>query len=157
MIFTKKNTKNIWISIVVVVLVGTFFYMFQKRAHPPYEKRFMIINNDLYELSVADSDKKRIRGLSGTKNLLPNTGMVFIFDREDMQGIWMKEMNYSLDIVWLDSLCQITGLKNAGPDSYPEVFLPIMPSKYVIELPAGSVIDDLKLGDTLDCVNLAKE
>lgn len=156
MIFTKKNTKNIWLLFFVILLIGIFFYFFQKKAHSPYDKRFMIINNDLYELSVADTDKKRIKGLSGTKSLLQNTGMVFIFDREDMQGIWMKDMNYSIDIVWLDSLCRVTGLKNAGPDSYPEVFLPIMPSKYVLEVPSGSVIDGINIGDTLDCSNLIK-
>lgn len=119
-----------------------------------YRKKFIEINNKIYELSVAEGHNKMVKGLSGTKSLLPNTGMLFVFDVEDMWGFWMKEMIFSIDIVWLNSSCVVVGMKNAKPDSYPEVFYPKGLSKYVLEFSSGEVIPFIKEGDKFDCSRL---
>ena len=50
----------------------------------------------------------------------------------------MKEMNFPLDIIWLDSEQKIIDIRsNLQPDSYPKTFSPNQPAQYVLEVPAG--------------------
>ena len=86
----------------------------------------------------ADSEMTRARGLSGLDALPQGRGMLFIFDTLDFWGIWMKEMRFPIDIVWLDSNFSVVHVeKNADPATYPSIFFPKKKAKYVIELPKG--------------------
>lgn len=89
-------------------------------------------------------------GLSGRAGLWPNQGMLFVFSTADYRGIWMKDMRFPIDIIWLDEQKKIVDIKaNATPDSYPTVFAPAAPAKYVIEVNAGfAAANKLKVGDS---------
>ena len=52
-------------------------------------------------LSVAATDAKRARGLSGRESMRENEGMLFTFAKRDFQDL-MKEMRFPLDILWLN-------------------------------------------------------
>jgi uncharacterized membrane protein (UPF0127 family) len=81
--------------------------------------------------------------------------MIFVFDGQDKHGIWMKDMNFDIDILWLDVNGKLVGLKdNASPQSYPEVFYPERPAQYVIE-GSSSLIEDTEI-NIGDMVNLPK-
>ncbi len=90
------------------------------------------------------------RGLSGRSRLAPNAGMLFIFPHPDRWGIWMKEMNFAIDIIWLDQNWQVIYIApNISPATYPEVYTPPIPASYVLELPAGwAGSHDLRVGDS---------
>ena len=77
-------------------------------------------------------------GLSYRKFLPSDQGMLFIFPESGSYGFWMKDMNFSLDMVWLDQDKKVVGIvTNATPESYPDVFMPPSLIKYVLELNAG--------------------
>ncbi len=96
------------------------------------------IENNTWNIEVAESLKDRIKGLSGRNNLKKDSGMLFIFSGSDFHSIWMKEMNFPIDIVWIDKNFKVVGLKNvAKPESYPEIFKPQSPARYVLEISAG--------------------
>jgi uncharacterized membrane protein (UPF0127 family) len=63
------------------------------------------------------------------------------FDSDDQWGIWMKDMKIPLDIVWLDKDKKVTYIvENASPElSTTKTFIPETPTRYVVELPAGTV------------------
>jgi uncharacterized membrane protein (UPF0127 family) len=89
-------------------------------------------------VSIADTDEEREEGLSNTDFLDKNTGKFFIFDTADQYGFWMKDMNYSLDLVWIDEDMTIVQVsQNISPDTYPNVFYPSQKVKYVLEINAG--------------------
>ena len=46
--------------------------------------------------------KEKERGLSGRKELKPETGMLFLNDHKEVYPYWMKEMRFPLDFVWID-------------------------------------------------------
>ncbi len=100
---------------------------------------------------LADTPEKRTQGLSGKAFLPSNTSMLFKFDKPDIHGIWMKDMNFPIDIIWLDKNKTIVNLiSDADPSSYPHVFYPPKESLYVIETRAGLIKDKgLKLGDEI--------
>lgn len=90
------------------------------------------------EASVADSWPERIQGLSDTPYLPEEVVKFFVFDAPAYHSIWMKDMQYAIDIVWVDAAGQIVHIaKNVSPDTYPETFSPATPALYVIEAAAG--------------------
>lgn len=96
-----------------------------------------------YAVRVVSSGAERTKGLSGTTSLPKDQGMLFVFDADGRWGIWMKDMNYPIDILWLDrSKTVIDMVENASPASYPSTtFKPKVPARYVLELAAGSIAD----------------
>lgn len=90
------------------------------------------------EASVADSWPERIQGLSDTPYLPEEVVKLFVFDAPAYHSIWMKDMQYAIDIIWVDETGHIVHLaKNVSPDTYPETFSPAVPALYVIETAAG--------------------
>jgi hypothetical protein len=89
-------------------------------------------------VETAATEVARERGLSGRDSLAPNTGVLFVFDTDGEWGIWMKDMKFSIDILWLaEDGTVVTIAPNTSPDSYPQSFRPTAPAHYVLELPAG--------------------
>ncbi len=100
----------------------------------------MQIGSTTVKASVADSWPDRIRGLSGTILLPEDVVKLFVFDSSGLHSIWMKDMNYSIDIIWLDENGKIVHIvEEASPESYPAMFVPKASAKYVIETVAGFV------------------
>jgi len=87
------------------------------------------------------TDAQLQKGLSGTKNLPADQAMVFDFPSDGQWGMWMKDMNYPIDMVWLNAKREVVyTVKNAQPSSYPKtIFKPTVAARYVIELPSGTI------------------
>ncbi len=100
---------------------------------------------------VADTPEEHKQGLSGRTGLGPDEGMLFVFQKDDLYGIWMKDMNFSIDIVWLSLTGKVITIEpNVSPRTYPRSFTPRAPARYVLELPAGyTQRHNVKVGDTI--------
>jgi uncharacterized membrane protein (UPF0127 family) len=106
------------------------------------------------ELAVTEAERQK--GLMFREGLLPDQGMLFVFGEEDIYYIWMKNMKFSIDILWLDEEKRIVHMeKNVPPckkDPCPSYSSKI-PAMYVLELRAGSVDENkLKPYDRLDFI-----
>jgi hypothetical protein len=111
----------------------------------------MSIGNVVVNASVAKTWSERITGLSNTPYLPEEVAKLFVFDSSALHSIWMKDMNYAIDIIWVDEESKIVYTKNdATPESYPESFVSDKPARYVIETVAGFVSkNNIKVGDTV--------
>jgi len=116
-----------------------------------YEIKNVQIDGQNIKMDVSDTDCKRELGLSGRKNIPDGTGMLFVFDEESSYGFWMKEMNFPIDIIWVDNDFAVTGIeKSLSPETYPEIFGEKYPAKYVLELPSGfSNENNIKVGNKI--------
>lgn len=95
------------------------------------------IGLEYYELEWVSTAEKLQLGLSGRDGLEDNSGMIFVFPDERDQCIWMKDMNFALDIIWLNPEKNIIAIEqNVSPETYPNQYCH-GPAKYVIELNAG--------------------
>ena len=103
------------------------------------------------ETLLADTEETRQRGLSGRKSLGEDEVMLFVFDTPALYGIWMKDMNFSIDIFWLDQSGKIISLlERVEPATFPKIFTPSVPAKYVLEASAGfAQKNNLKIGGEL--------
>jgi uncharacterized membrane protein (UPF0127 family) len=140
-----------FVMLLAVVLVGIGFY-FASGGSVTVSRKSVEILNETFKLEVADSDIERTQGLSGRDSIAQNTGMLFDFEKVGDWQIWMKDMHFSIDILWLDEAGKVVFIKNdASPSSYPEVFSAPSPTRYVIELLAGTVEKTgLKIGDVIN-------
>ncbi|MDQ3014353.1 MAG: DUF192 domain-containing protein [bacterium] len=96
------------------------------------------VGSTVLNLEIADTVDERTLGLSNRKSLPQDTGLLFVFEESGDWGFWMKDMNFAIDMIWLDENFNVVGLKkNATPGSYPQVFKSGMSAKYVLETNVG--------------------
>ena len=95
----------------------------------------------LFTVECVVSPPKLAQGLSGRKSLPKGTGMMFIFENLERHTMWMPDMNFPLDIVWLDetlSVVNITyGLQPCADINNCPQSSSVYMSKYAIEMNAG--------------------
>jgi uncharacterized membrane protein (UPF0127 family) len=102
-------------------------------------KHAMQLGDHTIAVEIAATDPQRARGLSGRANLAADSGLLFVFPGNDTYGIWMKEMNFAIDIVWISQDLKVIHIaEDVSPATYPEVFMPQRPARYVLEMKAGS-------------------
>lgn len=102
------------------------------------------------DLEIAESDYETQTGLMYRKRMLSNRGMLFIFPNEQRRSFYMKNTEFGLDIIYLNSKNEVVSIqKNAQP--LDQTSLPSeAPATYVLEVNAG--LSDqwgLEAGDVL--------
>ena len=110
------------------------------------------INNSRYYLNIASSNEQLARGLSGVENMPKNEGLLFVLPEPSKACFWMKQMNFNLDIIWLNEQKKVVYLeKNLSPKSYPKTYCSNQNSKYVIEMNSGFIgSKNIYLGEKLN-------
>ena len=117
--------------IFVVLIFGTQAYC---APTPQACFGFACVNVD-----VVNTPKDMERGLSGRKELGNDQGMLFIFESAGDYSFWMKDMNFNLDIIWLNEKLQVVDIKEkfapCTPQSCP-IYTPQAAARYVLEVNA---------------------
>lgn len=128
---------QILLLIIVIPILG--FYAYAKNEGITISEIFtpgshmVHIGGIPLSVVIADTEESRIQGLSGRKEI-GATGMLFVFDEVDYHGIWMKDMFFPIDLIWIDENLTVIGIeKGVRPDTYPRTFRPPLPAKYLIE------------------------
>jgi len=166
-LFTKNNKMAISFikkRIIILVIFIIFFiagFIYQSRLI--YEPMLILensagiaevkINEDIFTVFIADDAKEKRRGLIGHKSLSKNSGMLFIFDSPSIPHFWMKDMQFSIDIIWIYQNQIIGWSENALPQPSvlsDELVIYYPPSlvNMVLEVAAGTVREsDMRIGD----------
>ena len=105
------------------------------------------IDDVVLEVQIADTDPRRTRGLMFQKQLPLDKGMLFVFDDANNRSIWMLNMQFPLDIIWIDDNDKVVFIeKNVPPckTTLETVTCPTynggsLDAKYVLEVTAGFV------------------
>ena len=98
-------------------------------------------------VEVADTVEKRSLRLGKRSGLENGWGMLFVFEKRKQHGFWMKDMEFPLDIIWLDNHRIAYILRNVQPAKsgvIPLVMTPPVAGNFVLEIDAGRA-DELKL------------
>lgn len=143
------------ISIFVISFFAVGFFVFsnfeadnEEEIHTPqneqqtptYATTTVTIGDTTIVADIADTPQKRHLGLSGRESLESGRGMLFIFPHSDTYSFWMKDMHFSIDIIWINEKKEVVHVKrNATPNSYPESFQPLKPARYVLETNTGAI------------------
>lgn len=115
------------------------------------EKIQLSIKDTYLSVEVSDSLSEQAQGLSGRQTLASGEGMLFVYERPTVPSFWMKDMKFSIDIIWIGKdrrVAEITA--NITPETYPQAFQPSNPVQYVLEVTAGfAERHSLKVGDAV--------
>lgn len=142
---TSPNSVVAFVILMVLGLTGLWFayanYYQDIYRWLGFEAGYTLsIEEAFFSVTVADEPHEWRQGLSGTPSLPDQTGMLFVFDTEDRYGMWMRDMNYALDILWIDNTFTVVHIEeNVTPDTYPRVFTSPQPARFVLEVPAYTV------------------
>jgi len=139
--------NSIFIAIIFMLIVGAFFVVYSAlMCHSQ-----VILGGEIFIVDTARTEYTQKKGLSNKNSLPEDGGMLFIFPSENRHGIWMKDMNFPIDILWIDSNMKIVHIeKSVSPNTYPKIFSPTTPSLHVLEISAGkSDLLNLKTGDSV--------
>lgn len=99
---------------------------------------FITVKKFKIPVHLAKSEAERIKGLSDLHSINKKHGMLFVFENSDYQSMWMKDMLFPIDIIWIDEDYRIVHIeKNISPDTYPKIFTAPVKARFVLELKAG--------------------
>jgi hypothetical protein len=105
---------------------------------------------------LAKTEEERTRGLMFRNTLHDDQGMLFVFEQEGLYSFWMKNMNFAIDILWLDRQKRIVHLEPNVPPCKKEpchTYTPLFPARYILEMKAGSIeTRKLKMYDRIDFI-----
>lgn len=105
------------------------------------------IDDVMLKVQIADTKPLQTRGLMFQETLPYDQGMLFIFEDEGIRSMWMLNMQFSLDVLWIDSQGNVVHIEK---DTQPcKSALETMActfangngeeAKYVLEVTAGFV------------------
>ncbi|MBN3040142.1 MAG: DUF192 domain-containing protein [Candidatus Omnitrophica bacterium] len=103
-------------------------------------KNKVCLENNCFCVELAKTPHERTQGLMDRESLSRGEGMLFIFPKEDIYGFWMKNTNFPLDIVWINSRKEVVFLERFVQPCDTTACTPIIPdkeAKYVLEINAG--------------------
>ncbi len=135
------------ILIIILFLLLIVFAVDGGRKSPA--AKYLTLGGQKISLEIAATEAEQTRGLSGRASLPDNQGLLFVYTQDVQPAFWMKEMNFPLDIIWLDKNLTVIGwVSNLSPATYPRTFSPPAPIRYGLEVKAGFVDKyHLKAGD----------
>lgn len=129
---------------------------------PSYSDGTILIAGRSISYELAAGPIKKQKGLSGRASIEENQGMLFQFDIPDFPTFWMKDMNFTIDIIWLrgNEVIDISTEAQAEPgvpDPLLKTYKSASPSDRVLELKAGwAARNSLKIGDKVEILQLVQ-
>lgn len=143
-------------AVVVLLFIASMIVAARTPRHYSFMAPIATFGDVSLRIEYATSSEALSRGLSGRSSIDPDYGMLFIFPDDGFHGFWMKGMLIPIDIFWLDSQGQVVyQQESVKPSTYPHVFYPSVPARFVLETHAGFAVSHrVSTGTVLDLKNL---
>jgi len=145
----ERMTKPLVLAIflLAIMVAGAFAV----DVNPPLPTGKIILAERVsVTVELARSPAEKGRGLSGRADLKSGHGMLFVYDRPQPVGIWMKDMRFPLDIVWIRGGRIVQIEKDAPPlDAAGPEKVYTASADLVLEVPAGfTTRQRIRVGDS---------
>jgi uncharacterized membrane protein (UPF0127 family) len=152
-------------ALLIIIALGIAFYQNSSKNNPSFltnlfgKKTTVTINKQVFSAMVAKSDIDKEKGLSVKSSIGQNEGMLFPFAKEAYYAFWMKDMKFSIDIIFINKNRIITIHQNVPAPKSPSesllLYRPEEPVNMVFEIKAGlSQKYNFKKGDEIKIENL---
>ena len=129
---------------VLIVAIGLMFLgitgivLFREKNEEVSSRMEVSIRDTTLSVEIADTVLRQIRGLSGRPSLGEHEGMLFVYESPHVMSFWMKDMQFPIDIIWVDENKTIVDISSdVSPDTFPQTFVPSVPVQYVLEVQTG--------------------
>ncbi len=134
-------------SITAIVMVFSAGWAVLQQASAEYRGRPILYDVKIGALTIpveiANTPETLEKGLSGRFHLPKRQGLLFVFPVAGEYSFWMPNMNFPIDLIWINSNRKIVGFEEfMQPETdlkKPQYYGPPEPVAYVLELNAGFV------------------
>ena len=115
-----KGGRRFW-GAVSVVCLAWWPHLLTAIDQPVAGFALAIFGTDTVRAEVAATPEERARGLMFRDAVPEGTGMLFVFERTDVQGVWMKDTYVALDVAFLDQQFRVLNIEALEPqDTTPK-------------------------------------
>ncbi|MGD0328533.1 MAG: DUF192 domain-containing protein [Minisyncoccia bacterium] len=130
-------------GLLAVAIAGVTTLCFYRTNLPPTESAATgNFGGVSLRIDYATTEAERERGLGDRMSIPSGYGMLFVFPSDGYYGFWMKDTLVPLDMFWLDDKGQVVSIaQDVATSTYPSVFYPSVPARYVLETAAGFARD----------------
>jgi len=140
-----------------ISLLITVLLVFSNLVFPSHKyTQVFLPGGEVIHAELAVTDQERQMGLMFREGINPDQGMLFVFEKEGIHSFWMKNMKFSIDIIWLDKDKRIVHIeKNVPPCESGDCpsYEPPVHAKYVLEIKQGySEEYELELYDRIEFI-----
>lgn len=130
-----------WLAIGLLAVLFTIWLVLPSEPVISGETRSMTLGGELFHVELATDPASRRQGLMDRPTLPANRGMLFIYPEEAPRSFWMKNVEFPLDLLFLDRHWHLVHLMEHAPrcagNDCPGYGHGI-DAQYVLELPAGT-------------------
>lgn len=135
----KRYKERFFAFLLIAGLIFAFFVLSKKNENK-IETATVEIGDAIISVEIADTSEERALGLGGRNSIGDAEGMFFVFEEPGMHAFWMKNMEFSLDIIWIGEDFKVVDMKeNISPDTYPQQYASSLRAQYVLEVNAGFI------------------
>ena len=85
---------------------------------------------------IAEKTEDRNHGFMERKNIPDGTGMLFVFEKDQILSFWMKNTPHPLSIAYIDSKGKIRDIYDMTPYSLSSIISTVS-VRYALEVPQG--------------------
>ncbi|MEI7452298.1 MAG: DUF192 domain-containing protein [Candidatus Falkowbacteria bacterium] len=121
------------IFIGLIITISLFFWREQSLLKNQTDT--VVINGQTIDVQIADTNQLRYQGLSGQKKICELCGMLFIFPETKVEEMVMRNMNFPLDIIYINNNKIVKIDANLLPEGADPLFI------YSSELPVDYILE----------------
>ena len=125
-------------SLITILLLLTPLLSCKSKKLPV--KDIKIVRQDGTEFivaaEIAEKAEDRNHGYMERKNIPDGTGMLFVFEKDQILSFWMKNTPHPLSIAYIDSKGKIRNIYDMTPYSLSSIISTVS-VRYALEVPQG--------------------
>lgn len=148
MLFSKKSI----IALIILFFISSILACKNTKL-PVKEVKIKCQNGNEFTVSaeIAQKTEDRNHGFMGRKVIPEGTGMLFVFERDQILSFWMKNTPHPLSIAFIDSKGKIRNIYDMTPYSLASIKSTVS-VRYALEVPQGWFKKNgITEGDTCIC------
>ena len=139
-VVTQHTTSNNTSATVAPTASGVPAVTTSNTTAAPLAHYRVSVGTATVDAEAADTPQKQESGLMNRTGLGPNAGMLFLLPHAERQSIWMKNMRFPIDIVFITEDLRVLQVYESVPPCAAEqcpVYVSDAPASYVLEVNAG--------------------
>lgn len=112
--------KDIVLILAGVVLIAGAFY---GARYLMLRDQGLTVRGTFFSPEIVSTKAALAKGLSGRESIDRDAVMIFDFGATEEHCMWMKDMKFAIDMVWLDEAKKVTAIeRSVAPSTYPQSF-----------------------------------
>ena len=129
----------VWIGIIACVglLVMFIAYTFLPSASASMS---VSVGAKTFQAHIADTEDERVTGLASFETLAEDQALLVPYEYDAVWTVQTKGLNFPIDIVWVTANKRVAYVAKDAQPSATATYKPGGKSRYVLQLPAGSVV-----------------